>query len=369
MTTSTLPQEATIVQYLGDNTTTVFTFPFFIFTSKDITVYVTPSGQAANPTSDIKILGTDYSVTINATTFPGQAMNGFITFTVAPGANYVVTLVSSVVAEYEFDFTQAQTINGGNLNSAYERLTVVCQELLTFYNTRALQYVVNNFLPASNPPTSGTSNQLPSLFVNSQGQPTSNQVWVSQGGAIVAAQLTNLPASTLAAQLAVTHPSNGDGTNLIGYFNQLTNAGGTLNNFLNNLVSKGTFTPTFIPSSGAFGAITYTTQLGEYTQIGNVVYFTINLQLSAFTVGTATGHQLFIGNLPIAAGGAAISISSAVLMQNITYTGIPSVQINAVSGTILDIAQTVTSTGVTLLTCDALSATSTLRFSGFYFTS
>lgn len=371
---STLPQESTIQQSLGDNTTIVYNFPFFIFTSTDITVYVTPAGQAANPQTDIQILGTNYSVTINPTTFPGQAQNGYVTFTVAPGSNDVVTLVSTVQAEYDFDFTQAQTINGGNLNSAYERLTVVCQELLTFFNTRALQYVVNSFLPASNPPSIGQSNQLPSLFVNSQGQPTSNQVWISQGNAIVAAQISSESSSTLAAQLAVEQPSNADGTNLIGYFNIYDNTAGTLNEFLNSYLptliaakssTTANFTPSFHASAVDFGSITQV-GIGEYTQIGNLVTFGVQITVSALTVGSASGNLVIsVPGLPTASNTHSGSCQFAIAASNLTFTGQISGEL--ASGSLV-INSFSSGNPSTILAYTALANNTVVNITGSYFT-
>lgn len=58
---------------------------------------------------------------------------------------------------------------------------------------------------------------------------------------------------------------------------------------------EGTFTPTLVSSGG--GTPTYTLQQGQYTQIGNRVYFNINVVLA--TIGTLASGALTIEALPI----------------------------------------------------------------------
>jgi hypothetical protein len=59
---------------------------------------------------------------------------------------------------------------------------------------------------------------------------------------------------------------------------------------------EGTFTPTI---SVGVGSITYSSQQGKYTKIGNVVYLRVNISLSA---GTASGGHLTIAGLPFTVG-------------------------------------------------------------------
>lgn len=60
---------------------------------------------------------------------------------------------------------------------------------------------------------------------------------------------------------------------------------------------EGTWTPLYVPNSGAFGTVTYLTQVGLYTKIGRHVFLTGVLQTSSFAIGTASS-VLFIGGLP-----------------------------------------------------------------------
>lgn len=69
---------------------------------------------------------------------------------------------------------------------------------------------------------------------------------------------------------------------------------------------EGTFTPTLVSSGG--GAPTYTLQQGLYTQMGNRIYFSINLVLA--TTGTLGAGTLTIAGLPTAAA-ASVALSTA----------------------------------------------------------
>jgi len=83
---------------------------------------------------------------------------------------------------------------------------------------------------------------------------------------------------------------------------------------------EGTFTPTVQGVSSA-GTATYSTQLGAYTKIGNLVY--INVYLS-YTGGTGTG-QLRVANLPFTSAGSYIPVAS-IYLDNIAYTATSFVQ-------------------------------------------
>jgi len=218
---SNLPQQSTINQYVADGITTIYNYTFLILSANasanDISVYVTPSGQPAVPTSDIQVLNEDYSVQ-NV----GNVSGGTITF--LPGAipanGSIVTIVRTMNVSIDTEFAQAQNFNGANLDSAFERVVLIMQQLNTYYMNNALSYVINSYLP-----TLGL-NFLP-VLTN-----VDNQVWISQGGRIIAAVLQNDDMSTLRSQLASQVPF-GDGASLIGFYDTVNNIGTTLDTFLN----------------------------------------------------------------------------------------------------------------------------------------
>ena len=65
---------------------------------------------------------------------------------------------------------------------------------------------------------------------------------------------------------------------------------------------EGTFTPVYVATGTAFGAITHDTQSGYYTRIGNVVNFSLVLRTDAFTLGSGSG-SVIINGLPFSAAG------------------------------------------------------------------
>jgi hypothetical protein len=79
---------------------------------------------------------------------------------------------------------------------------------------------------------------------------------------------------------------------------------------------EGTWTPTLVGTTTA-GAGTYTTQLGKYTKIGNVVNFIIQL---VWTAHTGTGN-LRISNLPFTSANDGISTPCTIVSSALTYSG------------------------------------------------
>ena len=59
---------------------------------------------------------------------------------------------------------------------------------------------------------------------------------------------------------------------------------------------EGTFTAGWFDDGGAFA--NYTTQYGQYTKIGNVVYFCVGLRIGSFTRTPNSGQICRVGNLP-----------------------------------------------------------------------
>jgi hypothetical protein len=71
---------------------------------------------------------------------------------------------------------------------------------------------------------------------------------------------------------------------------------------------EGVFTPT-VAFGGASVGVTYTTQQGAFTRIGNVITYTLNVQLSA--KGSSTGN-VTIGGFPYASGATYSYVSGVV---------------------------------------------------------
>jgi hypothetical protein len=64
---------------------------------------------------------------------------------------------------------------------------------------------------------------------------------------------------------------------------------------------EGTWTPTITYSTPGTLAVTYTSQAGTYTKVGNLVTLSFGIRLSAFVKGTASG-DLQVGGVPFTQG-------------------------------------------------------------------
>lgn len=218
-----LPQEDTENQYISDGKTATYNYTFIALIPEDIAVYVTLPGDVANPNKDRRVLNQDYTVTISTT-----VKGGTITFlpNKIPIADSIITLDLDMPVTIETEFGNAQSFNGHTLDAAFQRMILIMRQFNTRLLRNCLQYVINSYLP------NNLSNQLPVLTTQD------NQVWVSQGGNIIAAQIENTDVSTLRSELASQAPSGGDGTSLIGYYETLEKKGQTLQAYLNQLEQK-----------------------------------------------------------------------------------------------------------------------------------
>lgn len=121
---------------------------------------------------------------------------------------------------------------------------------------------------------------------------------------------------------------------------------------------NGTFTPLLQFAAAAVG-MTYTTQVGTYTRIGNVVTFTINIVLSA--KGSSTGTAAVAG-LPFASAGITTCVLNASLL---TFTGQVAGRIGT-GGSQVNLDSFATTGARAQLTDTAFVDTTTLQISGSY---
>lgn len=153
-------------------------------------------------------------------------------------------------------------------------------------------------------------------------------------------------------------------------FTSTDNGTGTTTSELLSDYEEGTWTPTLSGSTTA-GTFTYTSTAGTYTKIGNVVYFTCFLQVTATTVsgsGTVnvTGLPFTIsatGTGRTCYGAVGLYSGFATNINNITWNTVPnSSRLNFLRNT------SITTSLSTALTHADLAATPIIRFSGFYYT-
>lgn len=285
------PEQQTIIQYQADGLTTSYVYPFLILQANsqnaDIVVYNTPSGQPANPIADI-VDYTTYSVT-----GVGNVNGGTVVFNIPPAQGNIITLSRQMDFSLTTNFAAVTNFNGANLDASLQRLLLLCQQNNSNFTLRALQYVIDTYLPTP------LVNNLP-LLTN-----IDNQVWISQGGNILAAVLQNDNMSTFRSQIA-SQVQGADGASLVGYYDTNTNIPQTLATFLNNLnLANNIFQPGmrigyggYTPPSGWLIENGQQVSRATYTNLLNAITFiqqgTTHSSASNIT-GLSDTSNMFIG--------------------------------------------------------------------------
>lgn len=129
-----------------------------------------------------------------------------------------------------------------------------------------------------------------------------------------------------------------------------------------SFIAATSYTPV-LAFGGASTGITYGTQIGRYTQIGNMVTFSFDITLTS--KGSSTGNATV--SLPVAAAAAMPTVEIFLLALTITTTGTyTSLDISA-SGTTGLVVQVAATTGTAAAVADtAFNNTSVLRGTGSY---
>ena len=218
-----LPQEQTIIQYLANNAQTEYTFAFYAPEQTDIQVFLQAPNATPVPAADILELSTDYTVTYNADPTTG----GYITLLVAPTTGWYLTINLQVEASLNTNFANAQTINGANLDAAFDRLLLLCMQNQNYALNRNLSYVINDYLPNNNSTLPQPATQLPPL--------PQNYIWVGSSSGIVAAQLAQVPSASVLQSLLANNSPGTDGARLVGYYDVVNSNPTTVQNFLANV--------------------------------------------------------------------------------------------------------------------------------------
>ncbi len=108
-----MPDVAPLVRYLADGTRTAFEFPFPIFASEDLTVFIDGARQYSG----------------FSTAGAGETAGGTVTFMSAPAAGIVVTLERRVPLERLTDFTEGGDFSARALNNELDFLTAAVQQV------------------------------------------------------------------------------------------------------------------------------------------------------------------------------------------------------------------------------------------------
>lgn len=166
-----------------------------------------------------------------------------------------------------------------------------------------------------------------------------------------------------------TNAITGAGTLIFGSINFTNSSSGINTTTVSSLIlgRSGTWTPGIDFGGGTTG-ITYTTQSGEYTQIGNMILFQCTVTLS--NKGSSTGSAHLTG-LPVAGGSNFASNAFSInyfsgITLSASNTLMAAQGVN--SSTTMSLVQTNIASATAALTNTNFSNTSSFSFSGVYFT-
>lgn len=109
-------------EYTATASQTVFNYTFLIFTNQDLNVFITPSGQEANDSTD---LTTAYTVDVGTIGNPG---GGFITFDSGVSAGDLVTIVSSIVEDRTTDYQNSGDFLPDTVNNDFDRVVSIAKQ-------------------------------------------------------------------------------------------------------------------------------------------------------------------------------------------------------------------------------------------------
>lgn len=109
-------------EYTATAGQTVFNYTFLIFTADDLNVYITPSGQDANDSTD---LTTAYTVDVGTI---GNPSGGFITLNSGVNSGDLVTIVSSIVEDRTTDYQNSGDFLPDTVNEDFDRVVSLTKQ-------------------------------------------------------------------------------------------------------------------------------------------------------------------------------------------------------------------------------------------------
>jgi len=133
-----VPDITPITRYVANGTQTDFSYPFPIFASEDLAVYIDGARQASG-------------YTINGA---GQSMGGSVTFDTAPAMDSVLTFARELAIERITDFLEGGDFSAQSINNELDYMVAALQQV-SLENTAMLRYSDNEApakteLPARN---------------------------------------------------------------------------------------------------------------------------------------------------------------------------------------------------------------------------
>lgn len=142
--------------FSGNGSTTSFPFSFKIYTKNDIAVYLTNSLGAISTL----VLDSDYSVSVNANqdTTPGGTVTYPISGSALPTGS-TLTINGNMAYSQSTQLPSGGAYNAQNVEQAFDRVTILTQQLLEAIN-RAVQLPVSTSLSSASLPTPAATNLL-----------------------------------------------------------------------------------------------------------------------------------------------------------------------------------------------------------------
>ncbi len=209
-----------------------FSFPFELFEQGDLDVFLTPAGQEPNPTADLLVLNVNYTIT--PTLFP--IPSGNVNLIIPANLDDVITMNRAVPNERNTQYEVAGPITGKQLDTDFDRIIAMIQQLENLILNQALTYEVTDLLIDRT-----KNNILPKLPAKAAGK---FPVWTKNSDdVLIAVEFEeDADASTLRSELASQNVLS-PGTGLIGYFDGLNSIGRTLTQQL-DFIMEG------LPSTG-----------------------------------------------------------------------------------------------------------------------
>lgn len=128
--------------------------------------------------------------------------------------------------------------------------------------------------------------------------------------------------------------------------------------------TKTSWTPGLSFGGGTTG-LTYTTQAGYYTQVGNIVYYSLNIVINA--AGISTGSVSVTGFPVTSANLTNITYPAAITASSVIFTGAYLVASKDNNSTTMSLFVCTSATSSTALTNAAFTTGSQIVISGFYF--
>lgn len=125
-------------QYTATGGQVNFDFPLPFFNDTDLTVYLTPNGQAADDSADLLTITTNYTVT-----GAGTQDGGLVTLTAGATAGDIVTIERVVAIERTADYQNSGDLLAETLNEEQDTEIMISQQLRQDIN-RGLRFQVTS---------------------------------------------------------------------------------------------------------------------------------------------------------------------------------------------------------------------------------